>query len=642
MGYEDFVHDENCHEVSFKLNLDRMEQYDDFKYVSGQMFTQALTNNVNSNLKCDIPSAPNRAYQYTYSNPLDSLDKFVLSDDLAVLFALNKLPVSNHQTKIILPQLFDCVDAFKKEEQEKAQQLAKLRKEQKAALKKAAKAAKQGQVANNIEANTSLQGIEDEKEVSHSASLTERIHEQVLKLQEELSSKHRYQGRSLNVRLIEAPDQDFSSALMTLNILYNQLKVEDEGITDMLRDVFVYEWFDKLEDKSAFKAVSSLEELYNALQLSEIVIFPDGKSILWYEIKNQVLGESYQGFGIDVDPPYLSGYAVGIKHVFLGQLQDHPTLKFYQQLLAHKGLAEVVNSVHYCPSDNISPFDAEETSEQMIFINNGYFIFDIDINGKNIEVLVKESDSSNFDDIAKRLSKLKTSDLSSFDELCSDIINTIAQPIVDMKNQQEARRRNHDQEFANYSFKDPVLSSNLTVPKLLRNYNLDVERIILDDDDIIKFQILSKLFAFTDKADNQFLESEASLGLVHADAIVVTLQQQGESLEVTSIDLADSVQIPYGSHKNEDVESFKENSLLSILEQKDEPCDELWLQEWKDTLEDPLCLEKLNLKPQSNDAQKNMLSNRARLRKTRKKQHPITPIFNLTKAPFGAFCLEKN
>ena len=128
MGYEDFVHDENCHEVYFKLNLDRMEHYDDFKYVSGQMFTQALTNNVNSNLKFDIPSEPNRAYQYTYSNPLDILDKFVLSDDLAVLFALNELPVSNHQTKIILPKLFDCVDAFKKEEQEKAQQLAKLRK----------------------------------------------------------------------------------------------------------------------------------------------------------------------------------------------------------------------------------------------------------------------------------------------------------------------------------------------------------------------------------------------------------------------------------------------------------------------------------------------------------------------------------
>lgn len=622
MGYEDFKRDVDRHEISFQLNLDRMEKYEDFKYLSGKMFTQALGSNDLSSFVADVPMAPNRAYQYSYANPLDFMDRFVLSDDMAVLLALHELPVTTHQTQIILPKLYESIAEFKKQEQLKNQELAKLRKEQKAAAKKAAKAAKKGK--NLVDSTDS--NIEEIKALEPESpdNLKERMHDHVLKLQAELQKAHRYQGRSLKVHLLEGNDGDYSSALMTLTILHNQLKVEDEGITDMMRDVFVYEWFDKIADKSAYKQIDDLEVLYNALQLSDIVIFPDGKSILWYEIKDNLLGDDYSGFGIDVDPPYLSGYAVGIKHVFVGKLEQHPTSELYRQLLEHQGITKVAKSVHYCPCDNISPFDAQETSEQMIFINNGYLIFDIELNhsnefaSKNIEVLVKAQESCDLDKLSERLVKLKENDLSSFDTLCSDIVNTIAQPIVDMKNQQEARRRSHDPEFAAYTFKDPILSSNLTVPKLLRNYPLVVERIILDKDDTLKFLILSKLFAFTDQADNQFLESEESLGLVHADAIVVTLSQQGDGLEVTSIDLADSVQIPYGSHKNEDVESYKDNKLLDLIA-PDEPVALGWESKWQETLQDPMCLENLKLKPQISEHDKNLLSNRARLRKARKK-----------------------
>lgn len=624
MGYEDFQHDVEHHEVTFKLNLELMEKYVDFKYLSGNMFTYALTNNELGDLVFDTPQAPNRPYQYLCSNPLDYMDKIVVSDDLAAFLHLNKVSVSNNSTQVIMPKLFESMEEFKKQEQAKTQALAKLRKEQKAAAKKAAKAAKKG----NAPAQDSKAELPEntELEKASSESLKDRINAHVASYKSNLQENHRYQGRSIYIRMIGAKDDDFSSALMTLTIIHNQLQIVDDGITDVMRDVFVYEWFDKLADKSQFKEVADLDELYKALELSNVLIFPDGKSVLWYDIKGNILGDNFSGFGVDVDPPYLSGYAVGIKHVFLGHIEDHPTLKLYQTMLAHEGLNKVAKSVHYCPSDNISPFDAQETSEQMIFINNGYLIFDLELSkgdeekpAKTIEVLVKESDNINFDELAQILANLKDNELSSFDVLCEDIINIIAQPIVDMKNKQEARRRARDPEYATYIFKDEVLSSNLNVPKLLRNYPLQVERLIKEDDGSLKLLILSRLFAFIDKDDNQFLENEESLGLVHADAIVVTLTREGDGLDVSSIDLADSVQVPYGSHNNNDVSSFKENKLLEVASCKDEGLPEGWDKEWQEALKDENYLETLNLKPQLSARDKTILDTRSRLRKSRKK-----------------------
>ncbi len=151
-----------------------------------------------------------------------------------------------------------------------------------------------------------------------------------------------------------------------------------------------------------------------------------------------------------------------------------------------------------------------------------------------------------------------------------------------MKNEQEKRRRNRDPEYADYTFKDSMLPSDITVPRLLRNYKLNIERIIIDDENSLRFMIPTNLFAFSDKADDQFVEVTDTLGLVHADAIVVTLSVNGDGLDITSIDLADCVQIPYGSHKSAEIKAYASDIADSLMADINNALPEGWKESWQE------------------------------------------------------------
>ena len=299
-------------------------------------------------------------------------------------------------------------------------------------------------------------------------------------------------------------------------------------------------------------------------------------------------------------------------------------------MLAHEGLKSVVTGVHYTPNDNISPFSLEETSQQMTFINDAYLIFDLPLKTsaksqlKSLEVLVRlpESGQPNLDEVTARLNQLQEQDLSDFDQLNADIVSTIAEPIIAMKNQQEQKRCAKDPEYAGYTFKDPMHRNEFTYNRLMRQYPLNIERVVLSDNEL-KFLIPTSLFAFTDKEDDKFQEHNDTLGLVHADAIVVTLVQQGSGLDFSSIDLADCVQIPFGMHQNQDASSYEDNALRELLVDlgKELPVDWIdWLNDARVTLKEHSTKEAApnplaNLRKRANDK---AMKTRERLRQARK------------------------
>lgn len=600
MGFEGLSPAESGKEITCRIVLDRMEKFSDFRYISARMLTAALEGEDLDALDYDYPPSPNQALIDIIDSPLDSLDKISIDSEVRALCELIGVEVSRQQTRFMFPVMSKWLDTFFQQEREKEQKEAEERRKLRHAAKEARRAARNAEPDSPLakaaaEAEAAAAAAEEAAAAKSSGTegsegagaARSRMYESLDKLKKELGEKHRYKGRTLNLRLLKGWDSNWSSIFMTINTLRNQLSVEDDGLTDMLRDVFVYEWFDKLPDdqRARFAPVENLDDLYNSLILTDVVLFPDGKSVVWYKMENTMLGSLYEGFGVDVDPPYQDGYAIGIKHIFVGSLKDHPSVKHYRSMLDSDALKEIASSAHYTPGDNISPFSLEETSRQMTFINNGYLIFDLDLlndSGQSIEVLVREGELLGSDNIATRLRSLKEKDLSDFDSLSTDIINSIAEPLVEMKNEQEKRRRNRDPEYADYTFKDSMLPSDITVPRLLRNYKLNIERIIIDDENSLRFMIPTNLFAFSDKADDQFVEVTDTLGLVHADAIVVTLSVNGDGLDITSIDLADCVQIPYGSHKSAEIKAYASDIADSLMADINNALPEGWKESWQE------------------------------------------------------------
>ncbi len=700
-------------EVTCELDLGLLESFDDCKFISQDMFRFALSHDDLHELKFDPLESPLAKTQFTIDNPLDAYDKILVDESLALFMRLSARDVQTAiKTELLLPQ-FSKLVATKQEERRKEQQdaadAARHERLKEQAARKAAKKAKKAKKAKNKKgataeavetaevvetveaaetadvvvtaaatettavapeaanteeskvetvAQTEAEAATESKAEGKSESEPERAAEEekrddgevwMEEYMQQRAQTHRYAGRKINLRFIKGWNNDKSSALWTLHILHMQLGLVDDGLTDLLRDVIVYEWLDK---KSVDERVAlglkrevaeqlDLDALYKDLRLSDIVILPDGKSVLWYSVDGAeaFFNDGVKGFGVDIDPPYMRDYAIGIKHVFAGKLDEHPTLKWYRTMLAHPRLKELVQDVHYCPCDNISPFTVEETSSQMNFINDGYLIFELGLNQDNnktsrasIEVLVKERPEMSLESLVKQLERLKFEDLSDFDNLSSDIVNTIADPLVEMKNEQEQKRMQHDSEFKGYTFKDPIHRSPFTKTKLMRNYQPNIERIVISDEQIseLKFILPSNLFAFKDAEDDLYQENNQSLGMVHADAVVVTLVQNGEGYDFSSIDLADCVQIPFGAHQNRDANVFNDNNLYLMLQDLGAPVPEGWDEEWK--VEDAALQERRELaKAAQQEARENrqkeldavrrkIFATRATLRKDRKKK----------------------
>lgn len=579
--------------ITCELNLELMEKYGDFKFVTGSMLEQALSDDDLSTLEYRYPTTWMNRFQAVLVNPLNRNDLIALSPEL--IAALEKSPLTSGLNTIkstdLWPQLYE---AYVRKQKERALQA----KEELAAQQAEAKALAEQVQADNAAAEaapaapaapvepaateTPVAAPEEGNAEAAEAAEAEELGDVVVddpvlqEMQAELAAQHRYQGRKLKLHFIRGWDGKDASMLWTYSIMQYQLGVVDDGITDVMRDVIVYEWLDK--QSADFKAslgagACDLERLYQSLELSDIVFLPDGKAVLWYRLKEPLI-PGVEGFGVDIDPPFKRNYATGIKHVYMGKLEEHPTLVLYQAMLRHEGLKSIVTGVHYTPADNISPFSLEETSQQMTFINDAYLIFDLplQVNStkpsgklKSIEVLVRYPEGGlNLDEVTARLKQLQEQDLADIEQLNVDIVNTIAEPIIAMKNQQEAKRRAHDPEYASYVFKDPIHRSEFTQARLMRQYPLTIERLILNDHEL-KFLFPTSLFAFSDKEDDKFQEHNNSLGLIHADAIVVTLTQEGSGLDFSSIDLADCVQIPFGMHQNQDVIAFDDQALTELL-----------------------------------------------------------------------------
>lgn len=611
-GLNSFKRLENAHEVVCELNLELLEKFSDFCFVSESMLRDAVEQDEISQLHYDGLESPAAKMQLTISMPLSSMDKILVDEGVSVL-CRDSHTVNSIKTEYLLPNFYKFVQEKQEalREQEKAaaeaqrQERLKAKAERKAALKN--KKAKKDEGAEAATAAAEAPVAETKAPEAETAAPaaaaavaeTPKVHPWVLEYQEQCNSKRRYTGRKVNIQIFEDWQQNASSALWTLTLLQNHFVMpEDEGLADMLRDVIVYEWFDKrsVEERKACGmsdtlANMSLEELYGRLRLSDVVIFPDGKSVMWYRLDANGADASnmgIDGFGIDIDPPYMQGYATGIKHVFVGSLEQHPSIKWYKAMLQNEALKDMVQSVHYCPCDNISPYSEDETGQNMIFINNGYLVFTMELtpeanhvaDKKTIEVLVKETPELTIDDVVAKLKRLKYEDFADYDQLGEDIINTVVDPLVDMKNDQEARRRARDEEYKTYTFKDPIHRSEFNRTKLMRNFPLSIDRVVLSSEEEVKFVMQSELFAFKDSDDDRYQGEGASLGIVHADAIVVTLVLNGEGYDFGGIDLADCVQIPFGSHKNQDADSYPSDGLTRILSDLDAPLPEGWKEEW--------------------------------------------------------------
>ena len=84
--------------------------------------------------------------------------------------------------------------------------------------------------------------------------------------------------------------------------------------------------------------------------------------------------------------------------------------------------------------------------------------------------------------------------------------------------------------------------------------------------------------------DDRYQGEGASLGIVHADAIVVSLELNGEGYDFSGIDLADCVQIPFGAHQNHDVDSYPEQGLSTLFSDLESPLPEGWKESWVQTV----------------------------------------------------------
>ena len=626
--------------ITCELNLELMEKFDDFKFVTGRMLEQALAQSDLSNVEYNYPTTFAHSNQSVLASILNRLDPIVLSPEVAL--ACDNLPLNQNRLSVKAALLWpEVCEVYRQKFQERIKQEQAAAKEaaekevaekeaaeKEAAAKAAADAAsadaapadaasaeaapaeptaapqEQNEVQPALEAaaqeaseaETPEEAPEQDAVTEESAATDEIpcdvvVEDPILEeIQAQLVAQHRYQGRKVKLHFIMGWDGNDASMLWSLNTIHYQSGIVDSGLTDVLRDVFVYEWFDKqsADFKAALGAQScDLDALYQSLELSDIVFLPDGKSVLWYRLTKPLLGPTVEGFGVDIDPPFKHNYAIGVKHVFMGKLEDYPTINLYRTMLSHEGLKSVVTGCHFTPPDNISPFSLEETTQQMTFINDAYLIFDLPLKLtpgskhkiKNIEVLVRYNEAEfDLDAITARLKQLQEQDLADIEQLNADIVSTIAEPIIAMKNQQEEKRRAKDPEYATYTFKDPIHRNEFTLKQFMQQYALTMDRIIINDHEF-KFLFPTSLFAFSDKDDDKFQEDNKTLGLVHADAIVVTLVQQDSGLDFSSIDLVDCVQIPFGMHQNQDIATYNGHSLRDLLVDLNTPLDPQW-QEW--------------------------------------------------------------
>lgn len=616
-GLNHFKRLADAHEITCELDLELLEKFCDFSFVSAPMLRYAVEHDELSQLQYEGIESPLAKMQLTINMPLSSMDKILVDEEVSVL-CHESHTVNSIKTEYLLPDFFKFVQGKQEavREQEKAaaeaqrQERLKAKAERKAALKnkkggKKADTEVEASVAeaNNAEAVSAAAAANDNAEAANGTEAHE-VHPWIKEYQDLRASERRYAGRKVQVHLFEDWQQNSASVLWTLTVLQHHFMMpEDDGLPDMLRDVIVYEWFDKrsVEERqalgmSATLANMTIEDLYSSLRLSDVVIFPDGKSVMWYSLDAKgpvdVAELGIEGFGVDIDPPFMQNYATGIKHVFAGALEQHPSVKWYRELLKFEGLKDLVQSVHYTPSDNISPYSEDETSPHMIFINNGYLIFTMELTpevnhvpeNKVIEILVKETPDLSLEGVVAQLKRLKFEDFADYEQLCEDIVDTIVDPLVDMKNEQEAKRRARDEEYKTYTFKDPINRSEFTRAKLMRNFPLSIDRVVLSGENEIKFILQSDLFAFKDSDDDRYQGEGASLGIVHADAIVVSLELNGEGYDFSGIDLADCVQIPFGAHQNHDVDSYPEQGLSTLLSDLESPLPEGWKESWVQTV----------------------------------------------------------
>lgn len=662
---QDFEEQQHKPEITFEWDLEVMEKYDDFKFISEKMFRNSLNGEDCRTMHYDYPDPPAAKVHPAVDSPLNPAEKIVVDIPMSVFFEVNGNTVNHYKTVALLPVMSECIDKYiaqeRKENNEKLAEQRKQKQAEKAERKAAAKAERAVKAEKKKEeppkpkyknkeeelkakesaravakayeklglapdGKTSLADLQAQKEAEQAAKEAERkaaeeaaekarlkaeaeaaaakaaiengeedkvddkllTHDEkmMISVRESLAEKHRYKDRKLYIRILPGPNGDNRSIEWALACLHHHLIVPDEGLTDLMRDIIVYQWFENLpkDQRDLFPTWLNPEDFYKSLRLTDVVIFHDGKMMLWYECRNNICGTFFPGFGVDIDPPFKRSYAVGIKHVFGGKLAAHPTVRRYREMLASESLNEVVRDVHFCQNDNISPFSEDETSDKMSFINDAFMVFDVPIpdTDKTIEVLVKDKPELTMDDIAERLEDLRENYLADFLALNDDIIDFISEPLVEMKNSQEERRRNRDPEFSQLRFKDPIHRTEFTIEKLRKNFPLKIDRIVLAGANDLKFLIPTNLFAFTDKDDDANSPGGTYLGLVHADCIMVSLHFGNDGLEVTGIDLTDCVQIPYGNHKNEDIEVYKSEFLSSLLENKNAPIPDDWDFEWLD------------------------------------------------------------
>ena len=199
-----------------------------------------------------------------------------------------------------------------------------------------------------------------------------------------------------------------------------------------------------------------------------------------------------------------------------------------------------------------------------------------------------------------------------------------------MKNDHEARRRNKDAEFAGLIFKDGIHRQEFTVEKLRQSYPLKIDRIVITSDEEIKFLINTNLFAYIEKPTGNAANGGDVLSLIHADCIMVTFIQGDNGLELSSIDITDGIQIPYGAHKNEDINLFTDGVLDSLVNDKHNYIDEDWDKEWNEAvaerrqkdqdINDRMAASKQEWLEFRQNSQAKTMKTRARLRKERKKK----------------------
>lgn len=599
-------------ELSCVLDLELLEKFSDFSFVSGTMLRCAVEHDEGSEFKYEGIESPLAKMQLTIDMPLSPLDKIIVDEDISLL-CRESHTVNSIKTEYLLPNFYKFVqekqEAVREQEKADAETLRQERLKAKAERKAALKNKKGKKVAAEVDSADASADKSADKTTFDASAVQAQVaadgssaKEQswIAEYQAECAAKHRYAGRKVHLHLLENWQHNASSLLWSITLLQHHFMMdEDDGLPDVLRDVIVYEWVDKRSEQERLDlgmgeslAKMSSEELYECLRLSDVILLPDGKVVMWYSLdaKGPIADQGIEGFGVDIDPPFMQNYATGIKHVFAGSLEQHPTLQWYRKMLASKELQDLVQSVHYSPCDNISPYSEDETAPEMLFINNGYLIFVMELTPevnhvpekKIIEVLVKEQKGHNLESVIAQLKTLKNENFSDFEGLVNDIVDLITDPLVEMKNDQEAKRRARDEEYQSYTFKDPINRSEFTKAKLMRNFPLTIDRVVLssEEEKEVKFILQSDLFAYKDADDDRYQGENNSLGMVHADAIVVSLGLNGEGYDFNAIDLADCVQIPFGAHKNADAEAYQENGLTDLLSDLDAPLPEGWQEAW--------------------------------------------------------------